>query len=286
MTLTGKMTFIEGQQPAVDPEASLRTELTGAIASAQIDIANAISELARIGADSSALTNQSQALQQLQRTVGSANLGSLLALRGEVVATASSATNLANQAISSAANAAAANVNLSPAERARASIEALNRDLFENRVLDPYLRFDSPEDEEAYRKREREREAEIKRALALSTPDGDRRAAEMQQDQLRDAGAHGADRSPDYPRMVQQADAAIADLQAPPQESEQKLPISANQTAQQAHAAPSDDGLGDILATLKAAGVTTPAVQSNDAGHGVSHSIAQGRDGAAAMRQG
>jgi integrase/recombinase XerD len=63
VSITGKMTFDEGQQSAVDPEASLRTELTGAIASAQIDIAIAIAGLARIGADSSALTNQSQALQ-------------------------------------------------------------------------------------------------------------------------------------------------------------------------------------------------------------------------------
>ncbi len=260
------MTVSEGQQHIVDPEASLRAELTGAIAAAQIDIANAIAELARSGADSAALTNQNQALQQLQRTVGSANLGSLLALRGEVAATASSATNLANQAISSAASAAAAQANLSPAERARASIEALNRDLFENRVLDPYLRFASPEDEEAYRKREREREAEIKRALALGTPDGDRRAAELTHDQLLDAGAHGADRAPDFRDMLNQsaaakdtfANATPADLAV---ESPPKSPSSE---------------VADIAATLRAAGLSRDIPATEESGHGLSFdSLAQ-----------
>ncbi len=277
------MTFHEGQQHLVDPEASLRAELTGAIAAAQIDIANAIAELARSGADSAALTNQGQALQQLQRTVGSANLGSLLALRHEVAATSSSASALATQAIATATSTAAANANMSPAERARASIEALNRDLFENKVLDPYLRFASPEDEEAYRKREREREAEIKRALALGTPEGDRRALELQQDQLRDAGAHGADRSSDYPGLVQRADAAMAGLQ--PQAAHPSLVDERIVATQSDDRAMSDDGLGDILATLKAAGVTTPAIQASDAGHGVALTVAQARGGDAPVRQ-
>lgn len=280
------MTVSEGQQHLVDPEASLRAELTGAIAAAQIYIANAIAELARSGADSAALTNQNSALQQLQRTVGSANLGSLLALRGEVSVTASSATNLANQAISSAASAAAAQANLTPAERARTNIEALNRDLFENRVLDPYLRFASPEDEEAYRKRERERKEEIDRAMALGTPEGLRRANDLLRDQLRDAGAHGADRSPDYAGMVQRSDSAFADLRSPRQETEQAGLKSEAASVHSALPPPSDDGLGDILATLKAAGVTTPAIQASDAGHGISTTLAQARETSSAIRQG
>ena len=55
-----------------------------------------------------ALTNQSLALQQLQRTVGSANLGGLLALRSDVASAATSATALASQATATAANVAAA----------------------------------------------------------------------------------------------------------------------------------------------------------------------------------
>lgn len=254
------MTVSEGQQHLVDPEASLRAELTGAIAAAQIDIADAIADLARSGADSAALTNQNQALQKLQRTVGSANLGSLLALRGEVAATASSATNLANQAISSAASAATAQANLTPAERARASIEALNRDLFENRVLDPYLRFNSPEDEEAYRERDRERKEEIDRAMALGTPEGLRRAAELTHDQLRDAGAHGADRSPDFGRLMNTANEA----------REFAMPHEKQMTANNAAQPTVSNDVADIATTLRAAGLSAPPQMGNEGGHGLS----------------
>lgn len=267
------MTVSEGQQHLVDPEASLRAELTGAIAAAQIDIANAIAELARSGADSSALTSQNSALQQLQHTVGSASLGSLLALRSEVAATASSATNLANQAISSAASAAAAQANLSPAERARANIEALNRDLFENRILDPYLRFNSAEDEEAYRKREREREAEIKRALALGTPEGDRRAADLTHDQLLDAGAHGADRAPDFGDMLNQS-AAAKDTFANATPADQAVELHPK--------SPSSD-VADIAATLRAAGLSRDIPAGGESGHGLSFDrlaqLSQGHEG-------
>lgn len=280
------MTVSEGQQHIVDPEASLRAELAGAITSAQIDIANAIAELARIGADSSALSNQGQALQHLQRTVGSANLGSLLALRSEVATAATSATALANQAIATAANAAAANANQTPAQRARASIEALGRDLFENHVLDPHLQFASAADEEAYRKRERERDEARTQALALHTPEGDRRAAELVQGQLQDAKAHGADRSPEFAGMEQRAKAAMADLQPPHQATERPAPNSDAKPEQEGQPSPSDDGLGDILATLKAAGVTTPAVQTSDAGHGVRRSVAQAPEVSGTTRQG
>ena len=281
------MTVSVGQPTlSVDPEASLRTELTGAIAAAQIDIANAIAELARSGADSAALNNQSHALQQLQSKVRSANLGSLLALRSDVVTAATSATALANQAISTAASAAAANANLSTAQRARANIEALGRDLFEKRVLDPYLQFASAEDEEAYRKRERERDEARLRALELRTPEGDRRANELIQDQLRDAGAHGADRSRDFANMVQQAESVTADLKTAQQTQEKVTARPSVDAIKGEQPTISDDGLGDILASLKAAGVTTPAVQAREAGHGVAVAAAHPRDASATVRGG
>ncbi len=254
------MTVSEGQPTlSVDPEASLRAELTGAIAAAQIDIANAIAELARSGADSSSLNNQSHALQQLQKQIGSANLGSLLALRSDVTIAATSATALANQATSTAAS-AAANTNLTPSQRTRANIEALSRDLSEKRVLDPYLQFASAEDEEAYRKRERERDAEVKRALALRTPEGDRRATELVEDQLRDADAHGAERSPDFAAMLNQNTAAKDTLvnatpAAAPEASETKAPSRE---------------VSDIAAALRAAGLTGNAPAVDKSGHGLS----------------
>jgi hypothetical protein len=275
------MTFTGGQQQLVDPEASLRAELTGAIAAAQIDIANAIAELARTGADSAALANHGQAVQQLHRTVGSANLGSLLALRHDVASAATSATTLANQTISTATNTATAQAHQSPAERARQTLQSIATDLFDNKVLDSYLQFDSAEDEEEYRKREREREAEVKRQLALGTPEGVRRANELIQDQLRDADAHGASRSPDFAGMTQRADAAMTDLlPATPDRRAADESAVANATGSEA-VTQTDDGLGDIFAALKAAGVTTPAIQASDAGHGVRLAVAQGRDSAA-----
>jgi hypothetical protein len=281
------MTVSEGQPTlSVDPEASLRAELTGAIAAAQIDVANAIAELARSGADSAVLSNQGQALHQLQRTVGSANLGSLLALRSDVSIAAASASALANQMVTTATNAAAANANLSLAQRARANIEALGRDLFEKRVLDPYLQFASAEDEEAYRKRERERDEARMRALELRTPEGDRRANELIQDQLRDAGAHGADRSRDFANMVQQAKFVTADLQTAQQPQENVTARPSVDAIKGEQPTISDDGLGDILASLKAAGVTTPAIQAREAGHGVAMAASHPRDVSATVRGG
>jgi hypothetical protein len=216
------MTVSEGQPTlSVDPEASLRAELTGAIAAAQIDIANAIAELARNGADSATLTNQSHALQQLQSKIGSANLGSLLALRSDVTLAASSATALASQATSTAASTVAANSNLSSAQRTRASIEALGRDLFDKRVLDPYLQFPSADDKEAYRKRERERAEAYDREMAKGTSEGDRRALQIQKAQLADAKAHGAEGAPELVRFEQQTNQALADLQQASKRSEQ-----------------------------------------------------------------
>ena len=280
------MTVREGQPTlSVDPEASLRTELTGAIAAAQIDIANAIAELARSGTDSAALTNQGHALQQLQKQVGSANLGSLLALRSDVTIAASSATALANQATSTAAS-AAANTNLSPSQRARASIEAVQRDLFEKRVLDPYLQFASAEDEEAYRKREAGRKEAVDRERAKGTLEGDRNAAAILDQQLRDAGAHGADRSPDFADMMRQTKSATADLQSARQRPEASNAPPIVDRDKRAQPAASEDELGDILATLKAAGVTTPANQARDAGHGVNVAAVSSREGATPIRNG
>jgi hypothetical protein len=198
-------------------------------------------------------------LQQLQSKIGSANLGSLLALRSDVVSASNSATALANQATSTAAS-AVANTNLSPAQRVRANIEAVQRDLFDKRVLDPYLQFASAEDEEAYRKRERERNAEVRRALALRTPEGDRRATELVEDQLRDADAHVADRSPDFAAMLNQnAEAKNTLVSATPAAA----PLAGKTKA------PSLE-VSDIAAALRAAGLTGDAPAVDESGHGLS----------------
>lgn len=195
----------------------------------------------------------------LLRAVGAASLGQLAAMRGEVSAATAAATELASEASSSSANGTAANANLSPAQRARAAIEALHRDIFENRVLDPYLQFASPEEEEAYRERERERKQEIDRALALGTPEGLRRAADVTQEQLRDAGEHGADRSPDFAGMMSQIGSAKESINAP---------TTASQAQAQLPHPPSSE-VADIAATLRAAGLSSDVAAHDGSGHGL-----------------
>ena len=232
--------------------------MLGTISGAQFDIDNAIVELARSGADSAALANQGQALQQLQRTVGSANLGSLLALRSEVATVATSATALANQVTSTAAN-SAANANMSSAQRARANIEAVGRDLFEKRVLDPYLQFASAEDEEAYRKRERERKEAYDAALAQNTPEGTHLATRIADAQLRDAGAHGADKSPAFNSLLDRTSAARSAIEQPAQPDlphDRAPPVASNDVA-------------SIAATLRAAGLTAQPTSPPSDGHGL-----------------
>lgn len=192
------MTFSEGQQPAVDPEASLRIELTGAIAVAQIDIANAIAELARSGADSSALTNQSQALQQLQQQVGSANFGSLLALRTEIASVVATTQAVAQQSRTNATITEQAASLATASAETRRTVESISNDIFERKLFDPYLEFASAEDEAAYRRREAERQQAIAAELAKNTPAGNLNAAGITVGQMADTKAHGAGNSPEF----------------------------------------------------------------------------------------
>ena len=87
-------------------------------------------------------------------------------------------------------------------DTAHQTVADFSRDFYERKIFDPYLKFTSTEDEEAYRRREQERQRAIEKAQAENTPAGTLRANTLAIDQLHDAGAHGADRSPEYePRM-------------------------------------------------------------------------------------
>lgn len=193
------MTFSEGQQLAVDPEASLRAELLGTIDAAQFDIANAIAELARGGADVSALTNQSQALLQLQKQVGNANLGGLVAMRTEIASAVALTQAIAQQSRTSATTAEQATASLATVSaETRRAVQSISNDVFERKLFDPYLEFASAEDEAAYRKREAERQQTIAAELAKHTPAGDLNAAGATIGQMTDAKAHGAGNSPEF----------------------------------------------------------------------------------------
>lgn len=198
VSITAKMTVSEGQPTlSVDPEASLRAELLSTIAAAQFDIDNAIAELARSGADTSALTNQRQSLQQLHRQVGTANLTTLAGLRAEIAGAVATTQTLAEQgrAIATTAGQAAAEALATASANSRAQVTSIMRDM---RRFDSHLDFASAEDEAAYRKREAERRAEIEAALSKATPESTLKASGLTVGQLLDAKAHGADDSPEF----------------------------------------------------------------------------------------
>lgn len=194
------MTVSEGQPTlSVDPEASLRAELMGAIAGAQFDIDNAIAELARSGADASALTNQRQSLQQLHRQVGTANLTTLAGLRAEITGAVATTQALAEQgrAIATSAGQVAAEALATATANCRAQVTSVMRNMHR---FDTYLHFASAEDEAAYRKREAERLAYINAQHAKGTAEGNLNAAGAALGQLADAKTHGAGNSPEFER--------------------------------------------------------------------------------------
>jgi hypothetical protein len=192
------MTVSEGQPTlSVDPEASLRAELLSTIAGAQFDIDNAIAELARSGADASALVNQRQSLQQLQKQVGSASFATLAGLRAEIAGAVATTQTLTEQGRANATTAgqAAAEALATASANSRAQVTSIMRDMHR---FDPYLHFASAEDEAAYRKREAERLAYIDAQHAKGTAEGNLNAAGATVAQLADAETHGAGNSPEF----------------------------------------------------------------------------------------
>ncbi len=157
----------------------------------------------------------------------------------------------------------------SASEAARAAVSSFEDDYFGKRIFDPYLRFASAKDEEAYRQREQERQRAITEALAEGTPEGNLRANELALEQLHDAGAHGADRSPQYQPELNSLESSRRRLtSAIAQAHDDSPPV-------QAEAPPTPESLGDadpsipsdVLATLRAASVS--AGDHTQQGHGV-----------------
>lgn len=250
--------------------------MLGQIVASQFALESAIAELTQAGGDPALIAEtrmQMSGLAELRQQIALSSGSALTSLRADINAASGASASAAQQARAAATNAAAANANLTPAERARANIEAVQRDLFENRVLDPYLQFKSAEDEAAYRKRERENKEAMDRESAKGTLQGDRNAAAILERQILDAGAHGANASPDYAPMLTQVRDAKAVLMQPVQQ------VSAKSATQDAGRAPDASArsqplaseLDDLLATLKAAGVTSDAGTSQG-GHGLADS--------------
>lgn len=248
---------------ADDPQASLRAQLLGELVEAQFDIEAAMNEIKGNAAALSDGNTQLQLLTALQRQIGAASPAALAGLRSEIIATVSGAQAVAQQS--------RATVNDNKPERAMSAAEArqaitdVGRDVFSGQVLDPYLRFASPEDEEAYRKREEQNRKAYELELAKGTPEGNRRAAEILNRQLVDAQAHGADASPDFADLLERTQSAQTVLDHKEQSPQRSAIVVENQK----ETASTEAELNDVLAALRMAGITTPEQATGAPVHGL-----------------
>lgn len=139
-----------------------------------------------IGTLSQALKGPASALRRadllaLQSVVQS---GQATALLTQVAVQSGSAGRMENLAAASAAT--------------RDETRTLAHDVFGRRIFAPYLRFESSEDEEAFRKREAEARKYIEAQLARGTPEGNINAGGGMLGHMLDAHAHGAGDSPEF----------------------------------------------------------------------------------------
>lgn len=134
-------------------------------------------------------------------------------------------------------------------QKLRASVAAMHHDLFEKKIFDPYLRFDSANEEEEYRKRERERKEEIERLQKIGTPDALQKVAALHKEQIQDAGQHGASACPDFQRIEGLAEQNLA-------EATTLLDRSKNEARSAAKG--EDSQLAAIRDALASAGVAAP----------------------------
>lgn len=255
----------------VDPQASLRAELIGQLATGQLAVEAALAELSDAGAAAghiAELRSQLAGLVDMRRAIAQAGGSELAGLRAGVASAVAATASLADRARQNVASHQATDASLTPQLRARTTLEAVGRDLFDNKLLDPYLHFASVADEEAYRMREHENHEAYNRAIALHTAEGDRLALEIQRRQLADAKAHGAASSPKFAAMLEDLQQAQADLEAA---SSATKPAAAKsgRTASKSDSASPDSRLGEIKAALKAAGVDANDEPLPSDGHGL-----------------
>ena len=212
------------------------------------------------------------ALLALKRQLASASPATLAMVRAEIAACVATASGIAQQAqaaTTGSAQGAAAEL-MAASSAARAVVTSFTHDFYEKKIFDPYLAFASAEDEKAYREREAVREKAIKDALALDTPEGNARALAISRDQLRDAGAHGADKSPDYQQLADGLASSDAQFK-------EKMGAAKAEQGRQERAAITGDVpatptgeatiTADLLAKLRKSGMTAATVEHG--GHGL-----------------
>lgn len=248
-------------------------ELIGQLAACQLTIEAVIAELTAKGIEPeqvAAMRSQLAGLVDMRGAVAIAGGRELASMRAEVAAAVASAAEMVSAARQGGTSQNAADADLTPQQRAHRILSEVSRDVFERKVLDPYLRFRDAEDERAYRQREKERKDEIAKALASNTPEGDRRAAELTLSQLSDAKSHGADRSPDFARLQQQATEARQSLNEDKAAAVAQAGPSQAPVIKTALAIPSDADIQNAInATLALGNANSAKTHEGDIGHGL-----------------
>lgn len=252
--------------------AADRSDLLAQIRSARADLDQLIAQL---GNDAGAVLadgqSQRQLLASLERNLTTGSTTSAGSIRNEIAAAIAVAANLGEQARQSISQRGSLDLATAQA-RTRATVLEIGRDIYERRIFDPYLRFTSAADEEAYRRREEENRRAIADALAENSPEGDLRAARITDRQLQDAGAHGADASPEFRRLVDRNSENMNRLETAlgQGQSAQADERSATQGPASEQAAPAtNEQLASVLATFRAAGIGG-GIPAQHSGHGLS----------------
>jgi hypothetical protein len=244
--------------------------LLSQIRSAQSDLDQL---LAQLGSDAGGVLadgkSQRELLTQLERTVSSGAGAPGASMRGEIAGVLATTATLLQQA-RAAADQSGGSALATAQARTRASVEQMGRDIYERRIFDPYLQFASGEDEAAYRRREQENRRAIAEALAERSPAGYLRAARIMGRQLRDAGAHGADASPQFTQMRDHNAADIERLETAlgrhPNDDDSRL--SPPEAAKEQPALATPDQLASVLGALRAAGIQG-GITAEESGHGL-----------------
>lgn len=262
-----------------EAQASLRAELQRQIEQAQSRLETQLAELKRVGlldtnpALAEALHSQLQVLTALGNFLPSASGATLAQVRAEVATSVAAANSLGQQAqtivaLADASQAADHMMALAIArDDARHTAEDFLHDFYEKRIFDPYLHFDTLDDERAYREREALRRQAIEEAMAKHTPNGDLQALQLEKDQLRDAGKHGATASPQFQTYADELDGKYDALSRAMPTAATKTPDEARaQSVQPETTSPVKIDPG-ILAALKNSG--SHVADQNQDGHGL-----------------
>lgn len=156
---------------------------------------------------------QLSGLAGLERQIARAGAKDLASIRNEVTAYVAATQAFLQQAPQAVTKEPGAQALYAASAAAREAVADFSKAYYEQRIFDPYLKFASAEEEEAYQRREIERQRAIEKAQAEGTPEGDLRATQLALEQIKDAGAHGADRSPDYQHNLDKLQSATQNLE-------------------------------------------------------------------------